>query len=197
MDFWLTECVPKRAARGVRSPAPNKRATHVGGSLIWHWSTLESNRRFDPRRPKNTSRKAMDFWQVECVPKRTAQGVRSPAPKNAVPFRVLRFFAGRSQMRRRRFDPRRPKNTSVSDGFLADRVRAEARSARCPVTGTKKRSTLSGAAFFCWSITDEKAAVRPTTSQKCEPQAMRFSLFFAHFPENFRFSSVRSGFFCI
>ena len=84
------------------------------------------------------------------------------------------------------------------DDFFGNRNRsAEAHSARCPVTGTKKRSTLSGAAFFCWSITDEKAAVRPTTSQKCEPQAMRFSLFFAHFPENFRFSSVRSGFFCI
>ena len=63
----------------VRSPAPNKRATHVGGSLIWYWSTLESKAAVRPTTSQKYEPQAMDFWLTECVPKRTARGVRSPA----------------------------------------------------------------------------------------------------------------------
>ena len=63
----------------VRSPAP-KTAVPLRGAAVFYWLITDGNRRFDPRCPKNTSRRRRIFgWQSA---RRSAQrkAVRSPAP---------------------------------------------------------------------------------------------------------------------
>ena len=74
-------------------PLPNKKGHPSGCPFLFGKGVCDERPRFDPRHPKNTSRKAKDFWLVECVRGRKPVAILLPLPKRQSHHSVwLSFF---------------------------------------------------------------------------------------------------------
>ena len=59
-----------------------QKTTRKGGLFAWRKWLARKKSRFNPRHPKNTSARAMDFWLVECVRGRQPVAIPPSAPKS-------------------------------------------------------------------------------------------------------------------
>ena len=161
----------------VRSPAPKGKATQKGGFFFWYCVVTAQNRRFDPRRPKNASRRRRIFGRRSACSERSESLSGHRHQKKRNPCRGWAFFMSteREPEVRVRGAGRAPpgadaaRSASGSGQNFASKCAQEILGTATRTTGTKRKSHPKGWLFLlvlCGHSAEP--AVRSAALQKCD-----------------------------